>query len=144
MTSVGRTFSGSELAGVAVPELMDQTNGSAHHPLDKFSITSAKTEGADVTKGRNMADKRKSNAALVVDLSILRLAATAIDVRGSLAPRDITRVPSLQGAFDALDKVLSELGWNTPESMGEEQLFRSKNLESGAADRPAYDQRRTT
>lgn len=45
------------------------------------------------------------------ELSILRLAAQALDTREFLTKTDLERVPSLTKAFNALDSVLVELGW---------------------------------
>ena len=42
------------------------------------------------------------------ELVLLRLAAIAIDVRGMLSPQEISQVPALQKALNALDDVFRE------------------------------------
>lgn len=42
------------------------------------------------------------------DLAVLRLAATAIDVRSMLTPQEISRRPALENALSALDDLFRE------------------------------------
>lgn len=58
---------------------------------------------------------RKGDPRLAAQLSILRLALTAIEVRRELPAAEIERVPSLRRAFDALDAVIEEMGWGDRE-----------------------------
>ena len=64
-----------------------------------------------------MADDRQASAmssAQYVELSMLRLAATAIDLRGQLTPHERARMPSLEAVLDACDALFEELGWGRP------------------------------
>jgi hypothetical protein len=45
------------------------------------------------------------------ELSVLRLAATAADVRKRITQAEIKKAPSLAAAFAALDAVWEEMGW---------------------------------
>lgn len=47
-----------------------------------------------------------------IDMHIMRLAATAIDVRGRLDCSQFDRAPSLTRALDALEEVIREMGWD--------------------------------
>lgn len=64
-----------------------------------------------------MADDRHTSAmssAQYVELSMLRLAAIAIDLRGQLTPHERARAPSLGALLDACDALFEELGWGRP------------------------------
>ncbi len=64
-----------------------------------------------------MADDRQTlamSSAQYVELSMLRLAATAIDLRGQLTPHERARAPSLEAVLDACDALFEELGWGRP------------------------------
>jgi len=45
------------------------------------------------------------------ELTILRLAAIAVDLRGQLTPERMAKAPSLITVLDACDRVFDELGW---------------------------------
>jgi hypothetical protein len=54
---------------------------------------------------------RRSTAKNAALLSVLRLAAMAIDVRRSLTSREIQNIPSLDAALTNLEQVMKEMGW---------------------------------
>jgi hypothetical protein len=58
---------------------------------------------------------RKRESKLAAQLSILRLALMANEVRRELPAQEIERVPSLKRAFSALDAVIEEMGWSDGE-----------------------------
>lgn len=47
------------------------------------------------------------------ELAILRLVATAVDLRKQITRFEIQRAPSLAAAFVALDAVWHEMGWDS-------------------------------
>jgi hypothetical protein len=57
----------------------------------------------------------KREPKLAAQLSILRLALMAHEVRRELPAQEIERVPSLKRAFSALDAVIKEMGWSDGE-----------------------------
>jgi hypothetical protein len=64
-----------------------------------------------------MADDRHTSAmssAQYVELSMLRLGAIVIDLRGQLTPHERARAPSLAAVLDACDALFEELGWGRP------------------------------
>jgi hypothetical protein len=64
-----------------------------------------------------MANDRQTAAlssAQYVELSMLRLAAIAIDLRGQLTPHERAKAPSLKAVLDACDALFEELGWGRP------------------------------
>lgn len=61
-----------------------------------------------------MYSSQRKEAAVTVDLSILHLAAMAIELRDRLTPEHVRKAPSLPVALDALERVFRELGWDTP------------------------------
>jgi len=65
-------------------------------------------------------DNESKSRSLMVELSILRLAALAVETRRALRRSEIRRVPSLSSAFTALDSVMTELGWGVPNGLSHE------------------------
>lgn len=64
-----------------------------------------------------MAEAQQKSAiatAEFVELTMLRLAALAIDLRGQLTPQDAAKAPSIIKILDACDVLLEELGWGQP------------------------------
>jgi hypothetical protein len=47
----------------------------------------------------------------LTELTILRLAAIAVDLRKQLTPEKLANAPSLVTVLDACDRVFDELGW---------------------------------
>jgi hypothetical protein len=56
-------------------------------------------------------DDGAAPAAHFTELNILRLAAMALDLRGSLTPYVQKQAPSLVTALDAFELVFEEMGW---------------------------------
>jgi hypothetical protein len=54
------------------------------------------------------------STAQYVELSMLRLAAIAVDLRGQLTPREKAKAPSMVPVLDACDALFEELGWGRP------------------------------
>lgn len=53
-----------------------------------------------------------------VELMILRLAAAAVDIRGQLTPREISKNSNLARALDACEALFEELGWGPEQVNG--------------------------
>lgn len=64
------------------------------------------------TKKPRPATRKKHAANSGAELAILRLAAMGSELRHALSLREIRRIPSLDGALSALDRVMKELGWD--------------------------------
>jgi hypothetical protein len=53
-----------------------------------------------------------------IELMILRLAAAAVDIRGQLTPREISKKSNLTRALDACEALFDELGWGPEQANG--------------------------
>lgn len=56
-----------------------------------------------------------------IELMILQFAAMAVDLRGKLTPREVSKVSNLNRALDACESLFEELGWGP-----EQERVRSK------------------
>jgi hypothetical protein len=75
-----------------------------------------------------MSKSKRVPASDLTELTILRLAAIAVDLRGQLTPERMARAPSLITVLDACDRVFDELGWG--DSVSQQQVTRRASLQS--------------
>jgi hypothetical protein len=69
----------------------------------------------------------------LTELTILRLAAIAVDLRGQLTPERLAKAPSLISVLDACARVFEELGWG--DSVSEQPVPRRTGLNNKVSPR---------
>jgi hypothetical protein len=73
-----------------------------------------------------MSKSKQVPASDLTELTILRLAAIAVDLRGQLTPERMAKAPSLITVLDACDRVFEELGWG--DNVSQRQVTRRTGL----------------
>jgi hypothetical protein len=73
-----------------------------------------------------MSKSKQVPASDLTELTILRLAAIAVDLRGQLTPERLAKAPSLITVLDACDRVFDELGWG--DGASQQQVARRDGL----------------
>jgi hypothetical protein len=74
----------------------------------------------------DMSKSKQVPASDLTELTILRLAAIAVDLRGQLTPERMAKAPSLITVLDACDRVFEELGWG--DNVSQRQVTRRTGL----------------
>jgi hypothetical protein len=80
-----------------------------------------------------MSKNKEIPASDLTELTILRLAAIAVDLRVQLTPERLAKAPSLITVLDACDRVFEELGWG--DSASQQQVPRRTGLHSKVSPR---------
>ena len=73
-----------------------------------------------------MSKSKQVPASDLTELTVLRLAAIAVDLRGQLTPERMAKAPSLITVLDACDRVFEELGWG--DNVSQRQVTRRTGL----------------
>jgi hypothetical protein len=74
----------------------------------------------------DMSKSKQVPASDLTELTILRLAAIAVDLRGQLTPERMAKAPSLITVLEACDRVFEELGWG--DNVSQRQVTRRTGL----------------
>ncbi len=77
----------------------------------------------------NNEQRRATSGAMFTELAILRLAAIAVDLRGQLAPHELTKRPALAAVLDACENLFATRGWGRPRPL---YMTRTKGAGSAA------------